>query len=209
MVTPFQGLYEAIFASKPSIQDRRRAKILEGVIEILAKEGVDDLTFERIGKRTHMARSHVVYYFPNREALVEAAMRFCAMAAQQVISQKLSGQKDWKGLLTTYVEANFDWIQKYPDHAAVYLLMYYRSATKKNYRKMHSEIREVGTKRIQAILELSAALPNAKRAGEIARGVQSLITGALVDAMTTTHKNDFGTRRSETVALALEWIEGK
>ena len=114
-------------------QDVRRTVILQAVIEIMATSGIDELTFERIGKRVKMARSHVVYYFSDRDALVESAILFVALTAQEFIVQKLKDETNWRNLLSGYIEANFEWIAENRSHASVFLLMYYE-ATIKNLR---------------------------------------------------------------------------
>ncbi|MCB0418654.1 MAG: TetR family transcriptional regulator, partial [Bdellovibrionales bacterium] len=55
--------------SKPVKSELRRAKILDAAIRIIAKNGVSDLTFERVGKIAGMARSHVIYYYSDRDIL--------------------------------------------------------------------------------------------------------------------------------------------
>lgn len=197
----FGRVYSAILDFGARTQDLRKVAILEAVIEILATDGVDELTFERIGKRVGMARSHVVYYFKNREALVESAMRFVALTAQQVIAEKLLGEKEWTKLLRRYVEANFDWIGENRDHSAVFLLMYYRAATRKNYRKMHSDFREAGTQRIRNILKLRPQKWDEKELQSVSKGIQGIITGNLVDVMSTDLADDFKLRRQQTLEM--------
>ena len=205
--SPLPSLYFDILKLKPKTSDVRQVKILQAVISILARDGVDELTFERIGKKTGMARSHVVYYFKDREELIESAMKFVALTAQEIIVEKLKdGSGDWKDILRHYIESNFDWISENPDHAAIFYLMYYRAAVKPRYRKLHLEFRTAGAKRIEAFLRLSPL--NEKLVAPMSRAIQGMITGALIDATTTVgDRSRIIERKKETIELICEWVD--
>lgn len=205
--SPLPSLYFDILKLKPKTSDVRQVKILQAVISICARDGVDELTFERIGKKTGMARSHVVYYFKDREELIESAMRFVAMTAQEIIVGKVKdGTGDWKDILKHYIESNFEWIEENPDHAAIFFLLYYRAAVKSRYRKLHYEFRNAGAKRIQAFLKLSPL--NEKLIAPMSLAIQGMITGALIDATTTTDdRSRISQRKRETIDLICEWVE--
>ncbi len=199
-------LYQAT-AAAPSKTDQRRARILEEVVRILATDGVDELTFESIGKGTGMARSHVVYYFKNRNELVIAAIRFAALSAGNIIESHLKEGKNWRDCLGRYIEGNFQWIKLYPDHATVYALLYYLASLKPSYRKLHTEIREAGTGRIEGIIETGPLHGKKKQVHVLAKAIQGLITGNLIDVMTTDQKNHFEDRRKETLQTVDAWLE--
>lgn len=192
-------LYFLALKTTPSAQEHRRAKILQTVVEILAREGVDELTFEKIGRRAGMARSHVVYYFDNREALVTAAIQFAALSAQRIVSSSIDSQADWKAQLRACVEGNFEWIRTCPEHVTVYMLLYYLATFKKEYREMHSEIREVGAQRLEAILLKGPMRWKKKQARQVAKAIQSLISGNIIDVTTTSQYKQLTERKQQTL----------
>ena len=188
-------------------QDVRKAAILQAVIEILSEEGVDDLSFDRVGLKAKMSRSHVVYYFPNRDAMIEAAFRVVAFAAQEFIVANMQAAGDWQELLLRYIEGNFLWLKNHPAHASVFLLMYYQGSVKKGYsREIHSEAREHGAKRIAHILKSAPATWSSKALQQTAKGIQALITGSLVDAMSTDRRSELAARQKETQEFALALV---
>lgn len=203
----FHLAFEALNRA-PSSSDLKRAAILNAVVKILAQEGVDELTFEKIGKRVKMARSHVVYYFPHRDELVMAAIRFAAMSASETILRHLEGADGWKKKLHRYIEGNFAWIEKNPEHATVYTLIYYLSTFKPEYRKLHSEIRRAGSERIAALLEESPARGKKRLIQSYAKAIQGIITGNLIDVMTTDQAAHLKERRQETLDSVNELIDG-
>lgn len=203
-------LFRQAVAAAPSKTEKRRALILQTVVNLLATEGVDSLTFESVGKAANMARSHVVYYYANREELVVAAIRFAALSAAHIIEAEIergrNTGKSWKGALRGYIEGNFEWIRRYPLHANVYTLLYYLASLHPTYRSLHTEIRQAGTERIIGLLELGP--PRGKKTTRVlAKAIQGLITGNLIDVMTTNLKNNFEERRRETLDVIENWLD--
>ncbi|MBY0370601.1 TetR/AcrR family transcriptional regulator [bacterium] len=185
----------------PTRQDVRRAKILAAVMAILANEGLDELTLERVGKKVKMARSHIVYYFKSRDELVEAAVRYATLSARDLIAKHISERgesKDWRVALRRYVEGNFRWIETQPDHVAVYTLLYYLAAIKPRYRKLHEEIRKVGYDFIDSILKNADLTPARRHAAVI--NIQGVLTGNLIDATTAHARPPFKERLAQTLA---------
>jgi DNA-binding transcriptional regulator YbjK len=54
--------------------DARKKAIVDATIDCIAQNGVQELSAFAIGKRTKMRRSHIAYYFPNLDKMVEAAI---------------------------------------------------------------------------------------------------------------------------------------
>ncbi len=198
-------LYQQALASSPSKSDQRRALILQAVVRLLATDGVDSLTFETVGKAAKMARSHVVYYFTSRDELVAAAIRFAAFSAAHIIDSHVVKDEPWKLAIRHYVEGNFDWIQRFPQHANVYTLLYYQACLHPQYRALNTEIRDAGTARISTILERGPARSK-KAIRVLAKAIQGLVTGNLIDVMTTNAKNLFEERRKETLDVIEVWL---
>jgi AcrR family transcriptional regulator len=190
----------------PTPGERKRAEILESVVAILAERGLDELTFESVGKATGMARSHVVYYFKSRDELVLAALRYCSLSAGEIIDSQVGQAKDWQDALALYVEGNFEWIRRNPAHATIYLLMYYLARLNPVYRKLHSEIRQAGADRLEAVLNTRPGAKGSQTA--LAKAIQALVTGQLLDAMTTT-KGALEERRTETLAAVEAFMRGQ
>ena len=195
------SLFREILSFRPRTQETRLAQLLGAAIDLLGEKGIDEVTFESVGKRAKMARSHVVYYFKNREELIESAIRFVAHSAQRHIAADLLEVGQSSELLENYFQANFNWLTKHPKHAAVMLLLYYESAFKKSRRKFHTEIREIGRKRIDAILRLDPRLedlPAAKREA-LSRNLQNLLSGSLLTL--------FSIEKTDAKAILKETLE--
>lgn len=159
-----QRLYAQILDFKPKKADLRRMEILEAVIDCLAGEGVFGLTAEAIGKRTGMRRSHVAYYFPNQDEMLDAAIRFVVATGQEVAVGYLAAAADGtpKDRLHAYVRATFGWFERYPKHSAIMTLLHHYGCVNGKYRKLNEQIRTAGEQRLASLYE--AMLPTgAKR----------------------------------------------
>jgi len=204
---PVDSLFQDILSFRPRTQETRLAQLLTAAIDLLGEKGIDEVTFESVGKRAKMARSHVVYYFKNREELVESAIRFVAHTAQRHIAADLIelGQSD--DLLENYFQANFRWATRHPKHTAVMTLLYYESCFKKSRRKFHTEIREVGRKRIDAILRLDPRLASVSPAKRecLSRNLQALLSGSIL-LLFSTDRGDPKVILKETLEAARSLI---
>jgi AcrR family transcriptional regulator len=184
-------LYREILVFRPKAQDNRLARLMESAIALMAENGVDELTFGALGKRAKMARSHVVYYFPSRDQLVDSVISFVAHSAERIITTDLLEVGSIEAMLDSYVVACFHWLKKYPQHATVMLLFYYESSFKKRRKAFHSTIRTAGRKRIEAILRLDPKLASLtpRQREVLARAVAAVITGNLIEAFTTDNES--------------------
>ncbi len=196
-----------VLGTKPSPGERKKALIMETVVAILAERGLDELTFESVGKASGMARSHVVYYYENRDELVLAALRYVSLSAGEIIDTHVAQAKDWKASLILYVEGNFEWIRRNPAHATIYLLMYYLARLNPAYRKVHADIRQAGADRIEKVLAQREGVRGSQKA--LAKAIQALVTGQIIDAMTTSAKGTLEERRRETLVAVEALMRGQ
>lgn len=143
-----------------------------------------------------MSRPNLIYYFKDREALVDAAIKYITAQAQAFTVKKISGITAPRDQLFAFVNATVDWAETYPAHAKFTVLYYHYCTFDPKYRELHRRIRQAGAERIEAIL--TRLTRNAT--GERAKSIQELITGALLEHLTTELKTDFSKVRQRLVA---------
>lgn len=171
--------------------DIARTKILSATLHCIANQGIENTTFESIGKFSGMRRAHVAYYYPDRDDLVLSAIQFAIATAQQItVGHVLQATSD-PGRLAGFIRGVFDWAQKYPEHGRVVLLFYYYSSWDAKYRALHHQVREQGAERIAAVLKPLLPAQSARELFEKAKLVQNLITGSMVDQGTTHAQGSF------------------
>lgn len=69
-----------------------RSKIIRAACDLLVKEGVRALTLERAAEHAHLSKGGVLYYFSNKQDLIEAIVRY-ALAESQALLADGGGEK--------------------------------------------------------------------------------------------------------------------
>lgn len=165
--------------------DIARAKIIASVTHCIAHLGIEATTFESVGKFCGMRRAHVAYYYPDLQDLILAAVQLTVATAQQsTVSHVFNAASD-RDRLEAFCRGAFDWAEKNPDQVRVMLLFYYYSSWQPKYRALHDEIRRYGAQRLAAVLKPVLPGDSSKDLAEKAKLVQNLLTGALIDHLTT------------------------
>jgi AcrR family transcriptional regulator len=179
-------LYARFLDFKPRKRDIRKATILEATIECIATIGVENTSFDSVGKRAEMIKAHVAYYFPNRNLLIEDALKFAIATVQSVTVEFVVAEPDPEKHLPAFVRGTFAWLERYPKQASAILLLYYYGSFDKNYRKLHTQVRNLGYERLQAIVAFT--FPKTKKGADgakrYAKYIQNIMTGNIVDFLT-------------------------
>src|SRR4051812_15789599 len=126
-------LYSQILEFKPRKADLRRMAILDAVIDCIAEKGILNLTAQEVGRQAKMRRSHVTYYFPNQDKMLEAAIKFVVSTGQEITVAYVTAAQTPRARLEAMVQATFVWLERYPKHASVMLLLHYYGSCDSRY----------------------------------------------------------------------------
>ncbi|MGK5089642.1 TetR family transcriptional regulator [Bdellovibrionota bacterium FG-2] len=204
----YDPIFFSLFTLSPRKGDLKRYAIIEAAIHSFAKDGIENTSFDSIGARLKIGRSHVAYYYPTRDEILEAVIQFITATAQNVIIERLTGTSNWREQLSAYVEGNFIWGEKYPEHAEVMLLFQYLCTHNKRWRDLHAKIRESGRKRIKSLLLSgidSRELPNID-VEQWSEMIQSWVTGGLIEMTIGPPGQATAERGKKTAQLVLELL---
>lgn len=184
--------------------DDKKTELIRIIIDCIAREGTEGLSFEQVGNLAQMKRSHVAYYFPSRQAMIEAAIRWVVQEGQKFTQERVQQARTPQEALLGSVKGAFDWLEHSPGYSTLMILFYYLASYDEAYRKLHSELRTVGEERILSLLRL--AHPQSKASAKLrdrARDIQGLITGNIVGWVTTDRSVKLSDLRKRTMASAL------
>ncbi|MBL6991523.1 MAG: TetR family transcriptional regulator [Bacteriovoracaceae bacterium] len=146
-----KNVYE-LYDFKPQKSDLKKVEIVLATIESLAKLGFDKTSYSSIAKIIDFKKSTVAYYFSSKEMLIKEAVRHCVRCQQQLSIKKVATAKNDKEMIFKYIEATFDWAQKYPEQLAVFVLFRYLATYNEEYKQLHTQIREGGLERIKFLI---------------------------------------------------------
>jgi AcrR family transcriptional regulator len=151
-----------------------------------------------------MAPPHIAYYFPDREALVEGAVRLAVETGQSYTIAHLQKAKSTEEGLAAIVHGAFDWLEANPRYFSMMMLFYFLASYDERYLALHTELRAEGEKRIASLLEKSGKFPDKKARLQRTRDIHGLITGNVIGWATTKSKAPLSEARKRTVETVLE-----
>ncbi len=176
----------SLLPPKPRKADRTKVLIVEAAIKNYATFGFDQTTFDKVAHTAGISRPLVMHYFKDKEELLFLAIRHIRLLFQRMAIESIRSSDSPPKQLEAYVRSTFEWIRKFPTHAQSWLYFYYATSIRSKFKDLNSELVEMGRLRIAAILEEGNKQKkwSVKNAGVTAKRIQTVITGALVAAVT-------------------------
>lgn len=172
-------LYFQLFTPLPGKGEVRRAALVEQAIIQIANHGLETMTLESIGKPLGVRRSHVAYYFKDRDSVFLAAAKLCFGTLQAITVETLKKHQTARKRLLAINEANIKWVDTYPSHPTVLLTFLSRASRSTEDAKLYAEMLDAGQKRVTAILKESGMT------AERADAATSVIHGVLFSTLVT------------------------
>ncbi|MBT3526391.1 MAG: TetR/AcrR family transcriptional regulator [Bdellovibrionales bacterium] len=192
------ALYE-LFEFRPRKGDIKKLQIIEAAIHCLANDGIENTTFESIGKLIGTRRSHVAYHFADKKLIFLSAIKFILSTYQQTVMGQMVESQNGRKMLLQYIEGSFTWATDHPTHLSVIFLLYYYCQLDSEYRDLHDQVRRGGMERLTYILSQKFNNKFTKRqAAFLAKQIQNLLSGAILDAATT---NSYDLKRAKQEAI--------
>jgi AcrR family transcriptional regulator len=207
---PKDLILKRIVEYRPRKSDRQRAKIIEATIECIAREGIEVATTQEIARRIDLTRSHIAYYFPNRNSLLLAAVQTAIAIGQDFTIEALGAAKTPEAELRAYVDGTFDWLEKYPHHRSLMALLYLNSIQTGEFRAIHDRIREIGEDRIGGILTEGAKgkRKNPKAVQALSRTIRDIMVGTMIRFYCTTNSESPAQARTQAREAVMALASG-
>lgn len=77
-----------------ALRSSKRDLILDSIMTIVDRDGIRGLTFDAVAAETGITRGGLIYHFPSREALVQAAHQRAAAAWESMLVEKLGKERE-------------------------------------------------------------------------------------------------------------------
>lgn len=170
-----------MYGSKVSKSHHKQAVVLDGFAKCLFERGLADTSFSAVAEYCGMKPSHINYYFPTWEDMLETTFRFVIATAQEVTVGELEKAKTPQARLKAMCDAPFLHLQRYPDHAAILTAYQMECTRQKKFRTLQRKIREQGRDRIKEILTQLNMGSGSAKAETLALQIQSTIVGYVTE----------------------------
>lgn len=130
-----------------------KESIYQAATEIIAEDGVTEITLEKVAKRAGISKGGLLYHFPNKAALIKGLVEYNEkvfedqMEAQLKKELNLSDDKKIKGLLKAYIHVTFNEESLFHESskgilAAVLLNPDYLEPLKERTKRLEEKIKE-------------------------------------------------------------------
>ena len=171
--------------------DKKKLEIVNAAIECISTIGYENITYEALAQKLDTRRAHIAYYFKNKEDIFKACIQFINHTYKEILDEHLAQVNtslNSNEHIMKYAESPFIWGEKYPDYLSTMVLFYYLCTFNKDYFEVNTQIKESGQKRIVSLLKnkLNCKSPDSE-INFFAKNMQSLISGAMIDAIASGH----------------------
>lgn len=177
------ALYLASIGHSLSKSDLRRLTMIESAIKGMAEEGLEGANFERVARNLKVRRSHVTYYFKDRDELALAAIKYIVTLAQDMTNRKIAEATDMKSKLLAFNEVTFEWANTFKDHARTLIVFYSQCASNTSFKKFNTTMRKEGTQRVLNIFKDYEYKGSDEELVIKAQTIQSIILGFVIEHM--------------------------
>lgn len=175
-----------LFEAELTKSQRTRLKIIEAAIKVFSSKGIESTTIDAIARRAKVNRRVISLYFENIDGLLLVTAKYIRGNFQRIAVEAIEKAKDPVSLLDAYVSSTFDWVESYPEHIKVWILILYYAGVEDPFRQLNSGLVATGHERIISLLVdgQSRGFFRCKDARWTAKMIQTVITGALISAIT-------------------------
>jgi AcrR family transcriptional regulator len=116
---------------------------------------VENVALQKVASRAGVAYSTVHYYFGNTDqGLIDKALGYVAKASEEFMNKKMApaiAAID-KNALNIYIEAKFEWNNKFPTYASMLCYFLYQTTRDKAARKLSLMLHQETLKKIQTLV---------------------------------------------------------
>jgi len=134
-------------------QIKTRDRIIRSALNFIGKEGVQKMTFARVGAPIKINASQVRYHFRTLDELIVTAFEeLFENMADEVLPRFEAASGPKKKKLEALADGLFHWAEKNPNKMKALLLFYYESSHRPKLAKLHRQLGSLGVKRLINIL---------------------------------------------------------
>ena len=191
------------------IAARRKEQIVSAAKEIIAREGIHRFSLGRLEKQVEMARGHLTYYFPTKEAILLAVFdKMLADMKEQMPAEaeKQGGPRPMTGRMSEALPFIFRFtrsdIPAHRDFLSLVWTFYAQMNVRPDFRKRLAEANDDWRKMLAADYAGSVPTPPPAKPDAVACVLMALISG--LDGQLAADPNAFD--RTEVAQLCMRLL---
>lgn len=164
-----------------------RMEILDKAIRCLAENGVAGTSFDVVAAMLKTRRSHIAYYYSDREDLIKDCIRSVIQSGRDISTEAIGIPRSTEEGLQRYISGTYLWLGQNSYYPQVWLLMIYMASIRKDFEEFYFETRRIATQRVASLLAIDSQIGSwtPSKISGLADEIQALITGFLVQAISS------------------------
>jgi TetR/AcrR family transcriptional regulator, fatty acid metabolism regulator protein len=130
----------------------RRAQIVAAAIGTLAELGYGQASLARIAERAGTSKGVIIYHFGSKDDLVREVVAELSARGRAYLGPRLEAESTGAGMLSTYIEANIDFIRDNRSHVAAVVEIALNARSADGSPLYDMSIREEGAEGLRQLL---------------------------------------------------------
>ena len=166
--------------------EARRDEILTRAIALLARNGFQDTSFQKIANAIGVSQSAILHHYPTKEALLEDAVTRIVTNNHELVAATLKPTDDAVTRLRKYFTGNLDWSIKFRGEAQVILVLYHLAAFSPRFTTLYRRVLEGGRGRVTELVAAGVregAFPKRLDIETAGISLHDMVVGAIISAI--------------------------
>lgn len=132
--------------------EQTKDRIVAEAIQLMAKHGFHDTSFQRIADACEISQSACLKHFPSKMALVRGVMEKIIQGNHDFVSASIGPRDGARTRLGKHFEGNLRWAIHAPAHAQITLLLYYLASYEPTLRDLYLALAGKARERVTELL---------------------------------------------------------
>lgn len=167
----------------------RKKEIVVAAVDLIARQGVHNVTFARIAEAAKVKQPLVNYYFPTFDSLLVDCVMLVLEDLKSHMIAEIEKNSDPLKCLVAFTTSPLDWLLEKKNLQPIWHYFYHLTATSDRFRQLNDEIRRTGRERISFLIfrileKAKSRLPEPWSAESLAWTLQTMATGYATMATT-------------------------
>jgi AcrR family transcriptional regulator len=185
------------------VAETTRDKIIKAALDLVAKQGLEQTSFQQIANKIGMSQAAIIHHFPSKRKLFEALLFFIIKRNSEFTGAKVTSRDSARVKLKRHFEGHVEWVAKHPEDAHIMLVFYSLAGQEKTYGFLYDSILKVAREKIADIIHAGQR----ERAWPLKTENEVLVVSLIHDALLAGIVNWFctGASKKELLHLRKRW----
>jgi AcrR family transcriptional regulator len=142
---------------EPSVRDLRRAEIVDAARDLVARGGIEALTFGKLEQKVSFTRGVITYHFENRDEIVAAVLDSAIREIDAATRAHISASTDTSSQVRAVLSSKVHGFLGHPEAARILLSFWARAHHDAQARRVNQELFRVYRSQARSLVSESGA----------------------------------------------------